>query len=55
MQDELFKLFASSIFNSLVEPEEAEGKECWDEAVSVHFFNSFGFLIMQSLMAYSWD
>ena len=46
MQDELFKLFASSIFNSLTEPEEADGKECWDEAVSGHFFNSFGFLIM---------
>ena len=54
LQDDLFKLFTSSILMSLVEPEEADGQFCWDESVSGHLFKAFGFLIVQSLMSYCW-
>jgi hypothetical protein len=54
LQDDLFKQLTSAILQSLVEPEEADGQFCWDEAVSGHLFRALGFLVVQSLLAYSW-
>ena len=40
---------------SLAEPEEADGQFCWDDAVSDYLFKALGFLVVQSLMPYSWS